>query len=75
MHDSNAKPDRTFDPLSEYGSSTWCRAVLGKITEWFRKNRVTLEANGFPKVCGLVGLTVKVDVRARIRLRPHRQKA
>jgi hypothetical protein len=69
MHDSEdgkAKPDRTFDPLSEYGSNAWCGAVLGKTTDWFRKNRVTLEADGFPKVCRLVGLTVKADVRAWI---------
>lgn len=74
MHDSmavKAKSDRTFDPLSEHGSSAWCGAVLGKTSDWLRKNRVALEADGFSKVCRLVGLTLKADVRARISKRPR----
>lgn len=59
-------PDRTFDPLSEYGSHAWCAAVLGKSTDWFRKNREALEAAGFPRVCKIVGHTIKADVRAWI---------
>ncbi len=58
--------DGTFDPLSEYGSHAWCAAVLGKATDWFRKNRETLEAGGFPKECRVVRLTIKADVRAWI---------
>ena len=60
------KTDRTFDPLSEYGSHAWCAAVLGKSTDWFRKNREELEAVGFPRVCRIVGQTIKADVRAWI---------
>lgn len=60
------KTDRTFDPLSEYGSHAWCAAVLGKSTDWFRKNREALEAAGFPRVCRIVGQTIKADVRAWI---------
>jgi hypothetical protein len=58
--------DRTFDPLSEYGSSAWCAAVLGHAPDWLRKNREALEAEGFPKACEIVRLTVKADVLAWI---------
>jgi hypothetical protein len=63
---NNTNPDRTFDPLSEYGSNAFCAAVLGKSTVWFRTNRAALEMDGFPKACKIVGLTVKADVAAWI---------
>lgn len=63
---SKPKADQTFDPLSEYGSNAWCATVLGKSTDWFRKNRAMLEAEGFPRVCRIVGHTIKADVRAWI---------
>lgn len=65
-NDQQKKVDRTFDPLAAYGSLAWCAAALGKSTDWFRKNRTALEAEGFPKVCTIVGLTVKADVFAWI---------
>jgi hypothetical protein len=56
------------EALKRRGSLTihW-PAGVGKTTDWVRKNRVALETDGFPKVCRLVGLTVKADVRAWIR--------
>lgn len=57
--------DRTFDPVSAYGSEQWCAAKLGYGYENWRKNiRTALEAEGFPRRDPLVGLTLKADVEA-----------
>lgn len=39
-------------------------ALLNKPLKWFRANRHQLEAQGFPRVDGLIGLTQVADVQA-----------
>lgn len=57
--------DRTFDPVSAYGSEQWCAATMGYGYDNWRKHiRATLEAEGFPRRDPLVGLTLKADVEA-----------
>lgn len=58
------KQDATFTETAAYGSDAWCAAKLGKSLHWFRKNRGTLEREGFPKRDMLVGQTLKADVEA-----------
>jgi len=36
---SKTSPDRTFDPLSEYGSNAYCASVLGKSVALFLTHR------------------------------------
>ena len=60
------KVDRTFSEVSAYGSVSWCAETLGRSTDWFRKERDTLESMGFPKVDLVTGLTLKADVQAWI---------
>ncbi len=56
--------DRTFDPVSAYGSDRWVAATLGSSIDWLKKNRPVLEAEGLPKTDRLIGLTLKADVEA-----------
>jgi len=56
--------DRTFDPVSAYGSDRWVAATLGSSVDWLKKNREALEREGLPRKDDLVGLTLKADVEA-----------
>lgn len=56
--------DRTFDPVSAWGSDRWVAARLGSNTDWLKKNRQKLEGEGFPSVDRLFGMTLKADVDA-----------
>jgi hypothetical protein len=56
--------DPSLSDAAAYGSIQWCADTLGKTRDWFRKNRPALEADGFPRVDRLVGLTLKSDVHA-----------
>lgn len=58
------KHDHTFDEIAAYGSDRYCATVLGKSLDWFKKHRAELEADGFPKIDRLIGLTSKADVEA-----------
>lgn len=59
-------PDISMGPDATYGSDRWCAATLGRSYEWFRKQRQTLEGNGFPRRDALLNLTMKADVYAWI---------
>lgn len=56
--------DRTFDPVSAYGSERWVASRLGSNSDWLKKNRPKLEGEGFPPVDRLFGMTLKADVDA-----------
>ena len=56
--------DRTMDDISALGSDRWCAAKLGLSLDWFKKNRDTLEREGFPAKDKLFQLTLKADVEA-----------
>lgn len=56
--------DRTFDPVSAYGTERWVAATLGSSVDWLKKNRPRLETEGLPAVDKLIGLTLKADVEA-----------
>jgi hypothetical protein len=60
------KADITLAPAAAYGSDAWCAITLGRPLSWFKANRAKLEAEGFPKVDPLIGLSQKVDVDAWI---------
>lgn len=78
--------DRTMSEISAYGSDRWCALRLGQSIDWLKKNRQTLEREGFPKKDSLFSLTLKADVetflakRARVAqpssvAEPHNQGA
>ena len=56
--------DRTMDEISAYASDRWCAARLGQSLDWFKRNRETLEREGFPQKDRLFALTLKADVEA-----------
>lgn len=56
--------DRTFDPVSAFGSERWVASRLGSNTDWLKKHRTKLEGEGFPPVDRLFGMTLKADVEA-----------
>ena len=64
------KQDRTFDPLSAYGSARWCARRLGVPYETFRKKREEFEAGGFPTIDPLTKATLKAAVDKWLENRP-----
>lgn len=49
-----------------YVSDSDLARMLGRSVPWFKKNRPTLEMDGFPKKDGLIGHTLLWDVEAWI---------
>lgn len=60
------KHDKTFHPVSCYGSREWVAQTLGKSVDWFRKSLDSLYAAGFPRPDPIIGLHNKDDVKAWI---------
>lgn len=60
------KVDRTFSEVSAYGSAAWCAETLGWPEARFKRERGDLEAQNFPRVDPVTGLTIKADVLAWI---------
>jgi len=61
--------DLTLTKDSLYGSEQWCATTLGKSIDWWRRNRSTLEGDGFPPRDPLTNQTIKADVIAWINKR------
>jgi len=62
--DSSSSLDRTFSEVSAFGSEAWVATRFGRSTDWLRKTRRKLEAEGFPSPDPMIGLTLKADVDA-----------
>lgn len=58
------KVDRTFSDLCLWGSDAWAAETLGWPLAKFQRERKALEAEGFPTVDPVTGLTNKADVVA-----------
>ena len=57
-----SRHDRTFSDLCLWGSDAWCSESLGWPLAKFQRERKALEAENFPKVDPVTGLTCKADV-------------
>jgi predicted DNA-binding transcriptional regulator AlpA len=64
-----SKQDKTFSPVSEFGSSLWAATALGMSIESFYRHLATLQQEGFPEKDLLLKKFLKADVLAWIKTR------
>lgn len=73
--------DRTFDPVSQFGSLRWVAATMGLSVDQLRPRLPKMNGDGFPKPDQIVKLYIKADVLAWIERRrqlpvaPERQSS
>lgn len=58
--------DRTFEPVSRFGSLSWVAATLGLSKDQLRKRLPQMTTDGFPQPDPIVDLYIKADVQAWI---------
>ena len=61
--------DRTFDPVSQFGSLRWVAATMGISVDQLRTRLPRMKSDGFPQPDPIVTLYIKADVLAWIERR------
>ena len=61
--------DRTFDPVSQFGSLRWVAATMGLSVDQLRPRLPKMSDDGFPPPDPIVTLYIKADVLAWIERR------